>query len=60
MSTGACISCNTFNINNLQAGVGIGLNPRFSYEENMGFPSERQELFALTRHYFSVLFQYFH
>jgi hypothetical protein len=26
----------------------------------MGFPSEYQEEFGLTRHYFSLLFQYFH
>jgi hypothetical protein len=44
----------------MEAGVGIGLCSRFSYEEDTGFPSERQELFAITRHYFSLLFQYFH
>jgi hypothetical protein len=30
--------------------------PRFRYEENAGFPSENQEEFCLTRHYFSLLF----
>jgi hypothetical protein len=34
--------------------------PRFRYEENDVFPSENQEQFGLTRHYFSLLFQYFH
>jgi hypothetical protein len=41
-------------------GSELDFVPRFRYEENTGFPSERQELFALTCHYFSVLFQYFH
>jgi len=40
--------------------AGLGLCPRFRYEENMGFPSDNQELFGLTRHYFSLLFYYFH
>jgi len=41
-------------------GSELDFVPRFRYEENTGFPSERQELFALTRHYFSLLWQYFH
>jgi hypothetical protein len=44
----------------LEAGVGIELCFQFSYEENIGFPSEDQEEFGVTRHYLSVLCQYFH
>ncbi len=32
---------------------------QFRYEENTGFPSEDQEEFGLTRHYFSLLFSIF-
>jgi hypothetical protein len=35
--------------------AGFGLRPRFSYEENSGFPSGHQELFGLTP---SLPFQY--
>ena len=34
--------------------AGLGLCPRFRYEESMGFPSENQEQFGLTRHHFSL------
>jgi len=44
----------------LEPVVGIELCFQFSYEENIGFPSEDQEEFGVTRHYFSVLCQYFH
>jgi hypothetical protein len=30
----------------------LGWCHRFRYEENTGFPSERQQQFGLTRHYF--------
>jgi plasmid stabilization system protein ParE len=35
-------------------------HPRIRYGEKAVFPSERQEEYGLTRHYFSLLFQYFH
>jgi len=44
----------------LEPVVRIELCFQFSYEENIGFPSEDQEEFGVTRHYFSVLCQYFH
>ena len=41
--------------------VGIELSFQFSYEENVGFTSEDQELFGLTPPLpFQVLFHYFH
>ncbi len=39
----------------MESVAGLGLYPRFRYEENMGFPSERQEQFAKIRQYFSLL-----
>ena len=34
--------------------VGIELCFQFSYEENIRFPSEDQEEFGVTRHYFFI------
>jgi transposase len=44
----------------LKAGARAAGYPRLRFEEDAVFPSCSQEDFGLTRHYFSVLFQYFH